>query len=331
MYKMKEVCQMTGLTEKAIRIYMEQKLVEPKVEEGIHRKSYFFEEKDIERLKDVSALRSAGFSVSDIRQMLEKPEMLSLLIEERKALLENEILQKRRVQEALEHLTIEEYSDMTKLADTIEPRSVQAKENGKKRWSRKKRRLLVVLLICVLLSWSGITSGKVGVLIIMASVGLVFGIFAMISAVRYLWHGRHAEKMEQRETGKITAVVEHENVEEYIGERERSTWKDIMAYLMFGLFGEGLWEMLRPDGWYPVISYWNGDDSMIATTRYGGFKNDWQIGEEVPVAWKDGKERLVYICDGKILRKKACVYAVMGMILLAVFGISSVLFCEMVK
>lgn len=83
MYKMKEVCQMTGLTEKAIRIYMEQKLVEPEVEEGIHRKSYFFKEKDVERLKDVSALRNAGFSMAEIKQMLESPEKISLLVEEK--------------------------------------------------------------------------------------------------------------------------------------------------------------------------------------------------------------------------------------------------------
>ena len=43
MYKMKQVCQMTGLTEKAIRIYMDQKLISPKVEEGIIRRRNFTE------------------------------------------------------------------------------------------------------------------------------------------------------------------------------------------------------------------------------------------------------------------------------------------------
>lgn len=50
MYKMKQVCQMTGLSEKAIRIYMDQKLITPQIEEGIHRNAYFFSEGDVERL-----------------------------------------------------------------------------------------------------------------------------------------------------------------------------------------------------------------------------------------------------------------------------------------
>lgn len=73
MYKMKDVCQMTGLTEKAIRLYVEQKLVEPEIEDGVHRKSYFFHENDIERLKDIAALRTDGFALADIKMMLEDP------------------------------------------------------------------------------------------------------------------------------------------------------------------------------------------------------------------------------------------------------------------
>ena len=132
MYKMKQVCQMTGLTEKAIRIYMDQKLISPQIEEGIHRKAYFFSEEDVERLKDIFALRNAGFSIAEIRQMLANPEMLSILIEEKKELLEGEILQKLALQDTLKNLTIEEHSDVTKLADAIEPRTAYAKETPKK-------------------------------------------------------------------------------------------------------------------------------------------------------------------------------------------------------
>ena len=70
---MKDVCRMTGLTEKAIRLYMEQKLVEPRMEEGVHRKAYYFNDTDIERLKDIAALRSAGFALADIKMMLDDP------------------------------------------------------------------------------------------------------------------------------------------------------------------------------------------------------------------------------------------------------------------
>lgn len=149
MYKMKQVCQMTGLTEKAIRIYMDQKLISPKVEEGIHRKAYFFSEEDVDRLKDILTLRNAGFSIAEIKQMLENPEMLSTLIEEKKELLEGEILQKLALQDTLKDLTIEEHSDVTKLANAIEPRTAYAKETPKKKWSRKKMVCCSFTLSCL--------------------------------------------------------------------------------------------------------------------------------------------------------------------------------------
>lgn len=322
MYKMKEVCQMTGLTEKAIRIYMDQKLVEPEVEEGIHRKSYFFREKDVERLKDISALRSAGFSMAEIKQMLESPEKISLLVEEKKELLEGEILQKIAIQETLNYLTIEEHSDVTKLVDAIEPRSTYAKETPKKKMQRRKKWMILLIIVLVWLSVVGAVSGMVGVLIPVLSFGLVFGIIALISGLRFLLYSRQADKRKGRGLGKITAVVENEKVEEYIGERERSTFKDIMAYFAFGMFGEGVWNMLRPDCWYPVISYHTEDgDAHTATTRYGGFKSSWQIGEELTITWEDGKERLVHTCDGVIFCKKAWFYLILGVILLVIFGV----------
>ena len=131
MYKMKDVCKMTGLTEKAIRLYMEQKLVEPKVEEGIHRNSYSFEEKDVERLKDIATLRSAGFGIADIKMMIEDPTNISSLVEEKESLLKSEIEHMKSLRQTINRLTIEEHSDVTKLADAIEPRSAHRKETPK--------------------------------------------------------------------------------------------------------------------------------------------------------------------------------------------------------
>ena len=160
-----------------------------------------------------------------------------------------------------------------------------------------------------------------GVWIPVLSFGLVFGITSLIYAGRYWLHSRRDRKKECSGIGKITAIVENERVEEYIGKRERSFWKDTMAYLVFGMFGEGVWEMLRPDCWYPVISYQTNDGKVhMATVRYGGFKNDWKIGESIEIAWETGKEKLVYACDGQKLRKKALVYLVLGLILLGIFG-----------
>ncbi len=323
MYKMKEVCQMTGLTEKAIRLYMEQKLVEPEVEEGVHRKSYSFKEKDIERLKDVSALRNAGFSMAEIRQMLENPANISTIVEEKETILAAEISQKLAVQEALKHLTIQEHSNVAKLADAIEPRSTYAKETPKKRMSRKKKWVILLILLMIVLTWTYLTRSMVGVRAILFSFGLVFGVFAITAAVRYLLYSRLAKQMECHGIGKVTAIVTNEKIEEYLGEAERSAKKEVIAYLLFGLFGEGIWEGLRPDCWYPIIQYQTKENEIqIATFRHGGFKNSWKIGDEVEIAWKEGKERLVYAYDGQQLRKKALLYFLFGLLMFCGFGYS---------
>lgn len=53
MYKMKEICEKTGLTERTIRYYIEEQLIQPIVEDGVHRKAYFFNEEHVQTLKDI--------------------------------------------------------------------------------------------------------------------------------------------------------------------------------------------------------------------------------------------------------------------------------------
>lgn len=65
-YKMKQVCEQTGLTEKAVRLYVQKGLVQPVVEEGLHKNSITFTEKDIEELKQIAILRDADFSLAEI-------------------------------------------------------------------------------------------------------------------------------------------------------------------------------------------------------------------------------------------------------------------------
>ena len=65
--KIKEVCKKTGLTEKAVRYYVESGLVTP--EEYTQRGRTFreYSEEDAEALRNVSILRHIGLSVEEIR------------------------------------------------------------------------------------------------------------------------------------------------------------------------------------------------------------------------------------------------------------------------
>lgn len=91
--KINEVCNATGLTKKAIEYYQQKKIIDPKVDESGYRE---FNESDIERLKQVSVLRSLGLSVPEIKKILDskftKEELRKCIIRKQ---LENELSNKQ--------------------------------------------------------------------------------------------------------------------------------------------------------------------------------------------------------------------------------------------
>ena len=69
--KMKEVCAQTGLTERAARFYVQEKLVVPLAQHRGGRTWLDFSPADVDRLKAISTLRKAGFTLEEIRAMIE--------------------------------------------------------------------------------------------------------------------------------------------------------------------------------------------------------------------------------------------------------------------
>ena len=66
--KMKDVSEQTGLTDRAVRLYMENGLISPTCNENYAgRKNIEFSESDVEVLKNVATLRKAGFSINEIK------------------------------------------------------------------------------------------------------------------------------------------------------------------------------------------------------------------------------------------------------------------------
>ncbi len=73
--KIKEVSEKTNLTERAIRLYIENELVKPNISESYSgRRNISFSSEDVERLKSISILRKAGFSIGQIKLMQLQPE-----------------------------------------------------------------------------------------------------------------------------------------------------------------------------------------------------------------------------------------------------------------
>lgn len=68
--KIKQVIKETGLTDRAIRLYIENDLVKPEYDENYNgRKSIDFSETDVEQLKNIALLRKADFSIPEIKAL----------------------------------------------------------------------------------------------------------------------------------------------------------------------------------------------------------------------------------------------------------------------
>jgi len=79
--KMKEVTERTNLTERAVRLYIENGLVEPSFKESYSgRRNLEFSEDDVACLRKISVLRKAGFTISQIKQMQTEPEKCKELL-----------------------------------------------------------------------------------------------------------------------------------------------------------------------------------------------------------------------------------------------------------
>lgn len=73
--KIKEVTEKTELTERAVRLYVENGLVAPSVNESYSgRRNIEFSDEDVKRLKSISVLRKAGFSIAQIKLLMHQPE-----------------------------------------------------------------------------------------------------------------------------------------------------------------------------------------------------------------------------------------------------------------
>ena len=63
--KIKAVCEHTGLSDRAVRLYIDSGLLSPdKTENYAGRRSFDFSQEDLSRLNRIAALRAVGFSIA---------------------------------------------------------------------------------------------------------------------------------------------------------------------------------------------------------------------------------------------------------------------------
>lgn len=72
--KIKQICEQTGLTDRAIRYYIDEGLVSPAYTENyMGRKAYDFTDGDVTALNHIATLRKFGFTVEEIRELQRRP------------------------------------------------------------------------------------------------------------------------------------------------------------------------------------------------------------------------------------------------------------------
>lgn len=75
--KIKTVCELTELSDRTIRYYIEERLISPAYTENyLGRRSFDFSKADIQQLQDIAILRKFGFSIAEIKRMLLEPAQI---------------------------------------------------------------------------------------------------------------------------------------------------------------------------------------------------------------------------------------------------------------
>lgn len=139
--KIKEVIEKTGLTDRAVRLYIDEGLAAPSIEESYSgRKSIEFSESDVERLNNVALLRKAGFSISDIKSMVDDNSTAKNVVEnfieqtESNIAHETEIVEKLKGISFAEDVTIETICES--LSATVEEKELPKEDLKSVFWKK---------------------------------------------------------------------------------------------------------------------------------------------------------------------------------------------------
>lgn len=93
--KISAVCEQTGLTDRTVRYYTEEGLLSPSYTKNyLGRKTFDFSEDDVAMLKHIAVLRKYGFSIPEIKSILEDPgksvEIIDVLRQKKQETIQSE-------------------------------------------------------------------------------------------------------------------------------------------------------------------------------------------------------------------------------------------------
>lgn len=122
--KMKRACETTGLTERAIRLYLSKQLLAPGQVNGI----LDFSAEDIQRLRDIAVLRQFDFTIEQIAGMAADPAAIQEILRARMDDTRADVEHVNEVNDVLGKLEVEACSSLHMVADQIRERRMRSPE-----------------------------------------------------------------------------------------------------------------------------------------------------------------------------------------------------------
>lgn len=128
--KIKSVCALTGLTDRTIRYYIEEKLISPLYTENyLGRKTYNFSEKEIKELNDIAVLRKFDFTLDEIKSVINDAETSKEILSNVKDRATQTVLNGQNKLSVLSQISTEKTYTVAELAEELSKASVDLPEH----------------------------------------------------------------------------------------------------------------------------------------------------------------------------------------------------------
>lgn len=160
--KMKAVSEITGLSDRTVRYYIEQDLIHPSyMENYFGRKNFDFSESDVETLKNISVLRKFDFTIDEIRKIIQDEKSSTAIIFDVKKRVGETVTDGQLKMNALSrthsllHYSLSELAEiLSKPAEAIPDYREPAERRILRRIGTILKKLLVVLIVWPPILWA---------------------------------------------------------------------------------------------------------------------------------------------------------------------------------
>ena len=162
--KIKEVIDATGLTDRAIRLYIENGLVTPENQKSYTgRNNFHFTESDIECFEQIALLRKADFSLEQIKTLKLGGESARKVLLEYLTVKKESVVTEQKIVEALKNFPVQESVTIenvcAKIKESIENKPLPDKDKKATKSEQIEKWLMRIPAIIVLVVFGGLGIG----------------------------------------------------------------------------------------------------------------------------------------------------------------------------